>query len=124
MWSPVTAAVVAVAAVLALLLSTDLPEAMASVVLIMLALSGWGRALVCGAVVQWLGRVWYSLYLLHVPVVILSAALPWSRWACVGISVSAALAISEVAYRLVEAPGIVLGRRLTTRRGAVPSIPQ
>jgi peptidoglycan/LPS O-acetylase OafA/YrhL len=113
--SPLTATVVAAMAVLMLRVGTDILVTAASVVLMMLALSGWGRRLLRGAVVQWLGRVSYSLYLLHVPVVLLAATLPLSRWVGAAVAVSASLVISEVAYRWVEVPGIALGRRLTIR---------
>ena len=69
---------------------------------------------------QFLGRISYSLYLFHTPVlgaalvavsVVVSDTLAWQ---IVGVIVAtvAALVSAEIAYRLVEAPAIAWGRRL------------
>ncbi len=61
-----------------------------------------------GSVVQWLGRVSYSLYLTHWMVLkFCDAHLSSERW----LEVPLALLVAEIAYRLVERPSILLSRR-------------
>ena len=63
----------------------------------------------------WLGKVSFSLYLVHLPVI---SALSLSFGGHVHVYVSlfiaglVSLALAEVAYQLVEAPSISLGRRI------------
>lgn len=72
-------------------------------------------------VLVWLGRISFSLYLTHVPVI---AAL--YRWEAVGarLQVRAAvalvlcLAVAVVFFRLVEQPSIAISRRWAVARGA------
>jgi peptidoglycan/LPS O-acetylase OafA/YrhL len=78
-------------------------------------------------VVQWLGRVSYSLYLTHVPVILvgdrlLYPALP--HFAIVVLAIPVALMIAEIFYRLVERPSHLIGRRLSEKmekKDAIPS---
>lgn len=70
---------------------------------------------------QWLGRVSYSLYLVHVPVILsmdylLNSYL--SQAVIVALAVVLSLAVAEVFYRTVERPAHELGKYLTSRRGA------
>jgi len=67
----------------------------------------------------WLGRVSYSLYLIHLPILTaaihgLGPVLP--LWAIMAIAVPTALIAAELFYRAVEAPSMRLGKRLTRRR--------
>ncbi len=64
------------------------------------------------------GRVSYPVYLVHVP--LLHAVFPPLRdrlgapgWACAIITAAVTLGLSALVNRLVEEPGIALGRRLT-----------
>jgi len=75
----------------------------------------------------WLGRVSYSLYLVHVPVLLAGLHLapglpPWLVAACAPVmSIAAAAAV----HRLVEAPSIWAGRRVgawVDRRHAPPAL--
>ena len=62
----------------------------------------------------WLGRISYSVYLWHVPVLVaaqrLPAHLPSGLLLVLALLVTAVVA--QVSYRLVERPGIRLGARL------------
>lgn len=94
----------------------------------------WLRRTLASGPLTYLGRVSYSLYLVHLPVLILLApffagAPSWSRGLGLACSVTAlALAISELGFRLCERPSIRLGnavcRWLSRRTGgvAVPSV--
>ncbi len=65
-----------------------------------------------------LGRISYSLYLVHVPVILLTAHLLYGRapvWAIMGVSVFGALALAIGVNRLVEEPFDRLGRWLSAR---------
>jgi peptidoglycan/LPS O-acetylase OafA/YrhL len=77
------------------------------------------------APVQWLGRVSYSLYLVHVPIYLigeytLHLILPHSMIALIAIAV--ALATAEVFYRLIERPTHQLGRYLVKRSATQPGM--
>jgi peptidoglycan/LPS O-acetylase OafA/YrhL len=71
---------------------------------------------------QWLGRISYSVYLIHLPLMLAVAPLLLSRMPFV-IAASALLCLSLGAgwgmQALVEAPAIGLGHRLTRRRRGV-----
>ncbi|HWK44775.1 MAG TPA: acyltransferase [Stellaceae bacterium] len=69
----------------------------------------------------WLGRVSYSLYLIHVPILTaavfaLDPVLP--LWTIMAIAVPMTLIVAELFHRAVEAPSMKLGRWLTQRRTA------
>lgn len=72
----------------------------------------------------WLGRISYSLYLIHVPIIVgVAHSFPHApKAALIAIAVPVSLAVAEVLNRLVEAPsencGIWLARQLR-RRSAV-----
>jgi peptidoglycan/LPS O-acetylase OafA/YrhL len=77
------------------------------------------------APLQWLGRRSFSLYLVHLPVLIATIHLLWDRLPKPGIAavgVAASLAAAAVFHPLVEAPARRLARRaeaaLSSRRGA------
>jgi peptidoglycan/LPS O-acetylase OafA/YrhL len=71
----------------------------------------------------WLGRVSYSLYLIHVPILLafvhcLYGVAP--LWLILPGAVATSLAGAELIYRAVEAPSIRLGHYLSARRLAQP----
>lgn len=68
---------------------------------------------------HWLGRVSYSVYLLHVPV-ILAVFQRWKFTGWPGLCVAAALLwlASVLLHHGVERPGIALGKRLVQRLGS------
>jgi peptidoglycan/LPS O-acetylase OafA/YrhL len=94
--------------------------------LILLALEGpgFGRALGI-APLPWLGRISYSLYLIHLPVFL--AVIYGLPAVPAGLRVALLVPLSLLAawlfHRAVEAPAQELGRLLTTRRGTTPPQP-
>jgi peptidoglycan/LPS O-acetylase OafA/YrhL len=90
--------------------------------LIALSLSSTRAAGVLGlAPLRWLGRVSYSLYLVHLPILLGIIQLGHGRlalgWLLV-ISCSLALAAAEIFNRLVERPSQRLGQRIGARMQA------
>ncbi len=76
---------------------------------------------------QWLGERSYSIYLLHIPVILhLAPAYSFIRQAsesasvvflgCVAVTLPPLLLLAELGYRAVERPGMALGRRLLRAR--------
>jgi peptidoglycan/LPS O-acetylase OafA/YrhL len=70
-----------------------------------------------------LGQISYSLYLIHGTILFvlihtLLGHVPMSR--LLPIYLFATLLVSEIFYRLVERPTMLLGRRLTTPQTALP----
>jgi peptidoglycan/LPS O-acetylase OafA/YrhL len=115
-WSLLAAAALLLLAVLPLLSKAFTIQWAASFVLFGLAIAGW-RQLPVPEVLRralaYLGTISYSLYLLHTP--LLRAAetlgLPVGLVSFVAMTAAAILA-SHLTERLVERPGIALGRRL------------
>lgn len=75
----------------------------------------------CRPTTQWLGRVSYSLYLVHVPTILtmeylLSTHL--DQTTVIGLAVLLSLLVAEVFYRGVERPAHELGKYLVSRRAA------
>ena len=73
-------------------------------------------------VIGWLGRVSYSLYLFHLPILLFAVhrfhgELPAGVY--LTAAVFASLVVAEIAYRLIEAPSIEWGRALTRRKPAL-----
>jgi peptidoglycan/LPS O-acetylase OafA/YrhL len=64
---------------------------------------------------RWLGRISYSVYLLHPFVLMLLTLTGWPAWLTVPGLVVGTLLLAEVAYRAVEAPGIAAGRAVERR---------
>ncbi|MBA4064416.1 MAG: hypothetical protein C0501_12030 [Isosphaera sp.] len=78
-------------------------------------------------VVCWAGERSYPLYLLHCLVLILLLQSSLPGWAFVPCLVAGSLALTAVAHRLVERPGIALGRQVEgwlTARPAAPAVPE
>lgn len=98
--------------------------------LMLVGLALWPVCLVVNRATQFLGRISYSVYLLHGPVILLInrpvfpriEALGLPQAAVFGLSLAVTLAVtlvvSWIAYRTVERPGIAFGRRLIAAREA------
>lgn len=66
----------------------------------------------------WLGRISYSLYLVHIPIIysiIQTIGASWPLWLTSIISIFLSLSGAELITRYIENPGIVLGKNLTKR---------
>jgi peptidoglycan/LPS O-acetylase OafA/YrhL len=61
------------------------------------------------------GQISYSVYLFHLAVLILVLPSTWPAWALLPSALVLTLLLSETTYRLVEAPGIALGRAIERR---------
>lgn len=100
----------------------DIVMGFGAFIIICLALSAKQTRWLLLPPVQWLGRVSFSLYLIHLPILIgfyhaLHGYLA-PNWIML-IAVAASLLLAEIAYRLIEYPSIRLGRLLTSRRPAL-----
>lgn len=72
----------------------------------------------------WLGRVSYSLYLVHVPILVAVVHLGGDRLPLTALFVVAlclSLGMAEICHRLVERPSIRLGRALSARLAPHPA---
>jgi peptidoglycan/LPS O-acetylase OafA/YrhL/glycosyltransferase involved in cell wall biosynthesis len=78
-------------------------------------------------VAKWLGKISYGLYLTHFGVIFACIYL-WHRnmplWLILSLSIPLSLVVAETFYRIVEAPSILLGRRLGSAppRTAAPAL--
>jgi len=68
----------------------------------------------------WLGRRSYPIYLVHPFVLVLLAPLDWPWWAALPIIFGATLLFADVIHRLVENPGVALGKWLEGSRKLAP----
>ena len=107
-----------ICALVLLALASDMANGLGAVLAIALALgSPWLARALQQRVLRWLGRVSYSLYVVHVPVLaafLYSLGGPLSLgWAVV--AVAASLLAAELLYRLVERPSIAVGRAVSRR---------
>jgi peptidoglycan/LPS O-acetylase OafA/YrhL len=90
----------------------------ASAIIVMATESMSLRRMLDARVPQWLGRISYSLYLTHLPVMLAVFPLLERRMAfapAMALSVAMAFVMAELMHRLVEAPAMTLGRALTRR---------
>jgi peptidoglycan/LPS O-acetylase OafA/YrhL len=86
---------------------------------------GLPRAFLLTAPVQWLGRVSYSLYLVHVPIILIAVhllydILPYSVIAPIAVLTS--LVFSELFYRAIERPAHRLGRHLSRSKASAVTV--
>jgi peptidoglycan/LPS O-acetylase OafA/YrhL len=96
-----------------------IPTAIGSTLLVALCLADTrvGDALTT-PVPLWLGKISYSLYLIHVPILIAAAHLligTMPLFSIVVLALVSAILASEILYRAVESPSIKLGRIATER---------
>ena len=70
------------------------------------------------APVRVLGRISYSFYLLHIPVLLLAVCLLWVRvphLALFAVALAATTLLAMLSYRWIELPSIAFGKALTAR---------
>lgn len=61
-------------------------------------------AVLTNPVAGWLGRISYSLYLWHVPVIVFAASLGWVSAPAGGVVVLVSVGIAALSYRFIEVP--------------------
>jgi peptidoglycan/LPS O-acetylase OafA/YrhL len=102
----------------------DALYAIGAAVLIMLAIENAGfRNFLDHRIPQWLGRISYSTYLIHLPLMLAIAPVLIGRMPPVvaaAVLFGLSLGAATVMHAIVEAPAIKLGRRLTRRRTYLP----
>jgi peptidoglycan/LPS O-acetylase OafA/YrhL len=110
-----TAAVMA-ALVLGKLINNDIAWGAASALILLAVSAGPGlQAPLASPVGQFLGRVSYSLYLIHLPIVLalLYATFAASGvWPALTLAPVLSIALAWLMYKFVEIPGIQLGKRV------------
>jgi peptidoglycan/LPS O-acetylase OafA/YrhL len=71
------------------------------------------------ASLKWLGKVSYSLYLFHLPIILAAVHLFYGKMPPYAYLLPASvlsLAVAGIAYKFIEAPSIELGRNLTSAK--------
>lgn len=95
----------------------------ATLLVLVFLLSGSAKKLGDTAVAQWLGRISFSLYLVHLPIILAGVTLLQSVSLPLALAVSAvaSFAVAELFYRFVEQPAqrlsIAAGRAVERRLG-------
>ena len=100
--------------------------------LLVLVVCFWARVVpfLTSRVVQWLGTISFSLYLIHVPVVatVAFALRDSPLWVTLVVGFVAALAAGQLFYWVIERPSHRLatatGKRILARRSARPRVPE
>lgn len=98
-------------------LLNDWLTALGSSMLIVIALSYKGVTLI--KPVQFLGKISYSLYLLHLPTMYSTVYLLYGRlpiWGILSIAFVITIVLSYISYKIIEVPSIALGKKLTTNK--------
>ncbi|MBK1660097.1 acyltransferase family protein [Paracraurococcus ruber] len=103
-------------------LIVDLLNGLGAALLIALVLaSPRAQAALAWTPLAWLGKVSFSLYLVHVPVLLAALHLAPEAWPQAAVVIGAlalSLPLAAVLYSVVERPTIQLGRHLTRRRAS------
>lgn len=91
----------------------------AALMMVLAITSAWFRRFLHLRPVHWTGKVSYSFYLLHGPILYALASLFWTRTShhllLIAFGIALSLALAGVMYQYVERPAIALGRKLTRR---------
>ncbi|TKW61219.1 MAG: acyltransferase [Blastochloris viridis] len=103
----------------------DIAQSLGCAIIIFLILSSptarkWLEAKPC----YWLGRISYSLYLVHTPIILFSFNKLYpilGMWPCMVIATLASFIAAEIFYRTVEYPSHKLGRRFFAPKMVHPS---
>jgi hypothetical protein len=86
-------------------------------------------SLLSNFIIQFLGRISYSLYLIHIPIGGMVESFGLGHWhrsptmafIWMGFAIAASIMAAYVMYRLVERPGVELGKRFKYRSSAPPT---
>jgi peptidoglycan/LPS O-acetylase OafA/YrhL len=117
-WAPLVLVVAGLAAWL-VTWQADIMRAAGAALLIVAAISnGLPRRFLSTTPIQWLGRVSYSLYLIHVPVFLVAEHLIYPKLPhvlIIAISIPTALVLAEIFHRTIEQPAHELGRSMVRR---------
>jgi peptidoglycan/LPS O-acetylase OafA/YrhL len=116
-------ALLAAAMIWAAACHSDLANGAAAVVLIAVS-HQWAWLL--RAPLLWLGKVSYSLYLIHLPVLFAAMHLSYGLLdplAAVALTIAISLGAAEIMYRLVEAPSLRLSRNIGRIRAPSEAVP-
>jgi peptidoglycan/LPS O-acetylase OafA/YrhL len=101
--------------------------------LVLVGLSDYRSAAFDNPATRFLGRISYSVYLWHAPIIYAMGpvyawlgAIPWPASVRFGLCLLATLGVvvpaAYISYRLVELPGIALGRRVAQRRRQITAL--
>jgi peptidoglycan/LPS O-acetylase OafA/YrhL len=71
----------------------------------------------------WLGRISYPVYLFHPFVLVVLGPANWPAWVFLPALLASVLLLAEAVHRLVERPGIALGRAVERRWLPAPTKP-
>ena len=95
-----------------------MPAGLGALLLVALSLSDRrAAAVLAGRLPLWLGRISYSLYLVHLPILLATVHLLRGRLPLLvelALAVTVSLAAAEILHRAVERPSMWLGRRLAS----------
>ncbi|MBG6239562.1 peptidoglycan/LPS O-acetylase OafA/YrhL [Mycetocola sp. CAN_C7] len=91
-------------------------------IIVVAIVSPGARRILSSAVPGWLGRVSFSLYLVHIPVIVTCSYLfgddRW--WLVAGVGIPASVALAWLFHVAVETPAHVLARRVGNRVASQP----
>ena len=111
LWLPYVAAII------------DVAYAFGSFLLIALCIqSSSARAILSHALPRWLGQISYSLYLLHLPILLAFEHTLHGRLAdpvILLLAIPTSCAVAHVSYRFIELPSIKLGKSISARMAAL-----
>jgi peptidoglycan/LPS O-acetylase OafA/YrhL len=104
----------------------DALDGLAAAIIIVLALEAPQlRSFLNRPIPQWLGRISYSIYLVHLPILLVIGRVVLAHapfLVFVGTIVAASLGAATLMHRFVELPAINLGRRITGQARLAPSL--
>jgi peptidoglycan/LPS O-acetylase OafA/YrhL len=105
--------------------AADIPIAAGSFLLIALCLqSAIAHAVLAHRLPRFLGKISYSLYLLHLPIILAFEHTLYGKvneWAILALAVAASIPVAAISYRYVELPTMRLGKALAASMPVSPA---